>query len=273
MLGSLGFIASRGMVAVPNLSGLTTVQAEAAIVSAGLSFGGSTSSSTGDSALHNRIATQSVTAGQLLDYDREVSFVYYNYISSPPVSYTYTYYCRTRTSSGLSGITTSSTDVSGNTCGSSITSCVYARTDLGGDPGDPGSIPACPGCTAGCDNYINAWSPCVNGSQYKPRDCVNADCSTYVDTSSNTQSCGCVSTTLTRFKDSCASSLEYYDSCTGNSQGCVPVSPPSGGGGGTPPSPPPGCTPSSSSYLSGCCTACTTTTNADCTTSTTCQRL
>ena len=83
MLGSLGlWSSSKGMVLVPNLSGLTNTQAEAAIVSAGLTYSGSSSTTTSNISLSNQVVSQLPNANELVPYGSDVSFIYYNYVAT-----------------------------------------------------------------------------------------------------------------------------------------------------------------------------------------------
>ena len=71
------------MVAVPDLSTLTYTDAIAALQDAGLNYTNSGSTNTSNSNLNNRIATQSVVAGTLVDYETNISFTYYIYVATP----------------------------------------------------------------------------------------------------------------------------------------------------------------------------------------------
>lgn len=87
MLGIGGkFASSKGMVAVPDLSGLTRQQAKDAISSAGLRFGSETeiSNSSGSSS-DGKATNQSIAAGTLIDYESTISFQYFGtYVAPPP---------------------------------------------------------------------------------------------------------------------------------------------------------------------------------------------
>lgn len=84
----LGFIArfgsSKGMVAVPDLSGLTRSEAQDLISNTGLFFNGESSVSTSTSSLDGKISTQSISSGTLVDYGTGITFQYYFYI--PPAA-------------------------------------------------------------------------------------------------------------------------------------------------------------------------------------------
>lgn len=83
MLNLFGWASSKGMVAVPDLSTLTYTDAITALEDAGLNYTNSGSTNTSNSNLNNRIATQSVVAGTLVDYETNISFTYYIYVAVP----------------------------------------------------------------------------------------------------------------------------------------------------------------------------------------------
>lgn len=84
MLGIGGkFASSKGMVAMPNLSNLTRSQAIDAIQQAGLRLGNAQSSSTSNQSQDQKVSSQAVVAGTLLDYETAVSFSYLNYVAPP----------------------------------------------------------------------------------------------------------------------------------------------------------------------------------------------
>lgn len=86
MLGIGGrFVGAKGMVAVPNLSGLSRSAAQAAITNAGLNFSeGVTPVDTANSSLGDKVSGQSLTSGVLVDYETTVSYSYYRYVAPPP---------------------------------------------------------------------------------------------------------------------------------------------------------------------------------------------
>lgn len=85
MLNPIGsWSSSKGMVKVPNLSGLTRDEAMDAITDAGLSIGGDSSTSTGDNNLNNKVASQLPNANELVEYESSVSFIYYSYTAPVP---------------------------------------------------------------------------------------------------------------------------------------------------------------------------------------------
>lgn len=80
MLGSITIYGgSKGMIAMPNLSGLTRAAAISAIESAGLVFLSSTNSTTSISSDDGKISSQSVTAGTLVDYESSISIGVWSY--------------------------------------------------------------------------------------------------------------------------------------------------------------------------------------------------
>jgi hypothetical protein len=86
MLGlSSGFFSSKGMTTVPNLSGLSSSAAQSAIISAGLTFGQATSTSSGASSGNNgTVSSSSIASGSLVDYETSISIVLYSYSAPPP---------------------------------------------------------------------------------------------------------------------------------------------------------------------------------------------
>jgi hypothetical protein len=85
MLTNIGILASgKGMVLVPNLSGLSKTAAATAITNAGLIpiDGGSTN--TENSALNNTIASQLPNAGELVPYESQVTYIWFNFVAAPP---------------------------------------------------------------------------------------------------------------------------------------------------------------------------------------------
>lgn len=81
MLGFIGkWASSKGMVRVPDLSNLTRQEAIASIQNAGLVHSGDSSTTTQNINLNNRVSLQSVNANDLVQYESEISFIYYNYV-------------------------------------------------------------------------------------------------------------------------------------------------------------------------------------------------
>jgi hypothetical protein len=88
----LGFVtrygSSKGMVAVPNLSGRTFDQALSDIQASGLKFKNGTIRITNNQALDKKVFAQTQTPGTLVDYESEISFNYDSYyIGTGGVSY------------------------------------------------------------------------------------------------------------------------------------------------------------------------------------------
>jgi len=83
MLNLFGWASSKGMVAVPDLSTLTYNNAITVLQDAGLNYTNGGSTNTANSNLNNIIATQSVAAGTLVDYETNISFTYYTYVATP----------------------------------------------------------------------------------------------------------------------------------------------------------------------------------------------
>lgn len=291
MLGSLGFFASKGMVAMPDLTGLTSTQAQNAIVAAGLTYVSATSVNTGNSVLENVVASQQHAPGTLLDYDTDATFVFYSYVASPPSGGgSYAYYCKTRYADGsVSEAYGSANDVSSTVCDSYRTVC-----QLGSTPATPTLPDSCNPCIEiSRQTYPTSWSgTCFDSTQeigtstteYSYSNCSPSVVSTTVYRT-NTALCspppaGCTPTCGDWQYSSwsaCSGGYQYRDRwqvCTAadcstytsglseQSQACTPPPPP----------PPTGCTPSSSSYRVGG-NICTTYTYSDCTTSTSCSPL
>jgi len=80
MLSNLWVWFSRGMVQVPNIVGLSRTSGITTITSAGLNYAGDSSITTSNSSLNNIIASQNPVSGTLVDYNSDVSFVYYTYV-------------------------------------------------------------------------------------------------------------------------------------------------------------------------------------------------
>lgn len=90
MLGVIGrFGSSKGTVLVPNLIGLTATAARTAIESAGLIFGGTSTSGTSNSSQSDLVSSQSIAQGTSVEYETSISYVYYVYV--PPYQPTITY--------------------------------------------------------------------------------------------------------------------------------------------------------------------------------------
>lgn len=84
MLGIGGkFASSKGMVAMPNLLGLTRLQAIVLLEEIGLKVANATGSSTSNQADNDKVFSQSYTAGELVNYETPISFVHYTYVAPP----------------------------------------------------------------------------------------------------------------------------------------------------------------------------------------------
>ena len=84
MFGSLGYWASsKGMVTVPDLSGLTEAQASTALSNAVLSYSKVANTQTSNSGLIGKVATQSVAAGQLANYESIIEISIYEFVCVP----------------------------------------------------------------------------------------------------------------------------------------------------------------------------------------------
>ena len=88
MLGIGGrFAGAKGMVQMPNLANLSPSAATTAIVAAGLRVRQASYSDTSNSGDNDKVFSQSVPAGSLVDYDSEIDYSYYRYVA-PAVVYT-----------------------------------------------------------------------------------------------------------------------------------------------------------------------------------------
>jgi hypothetical protein len=83
MLGYIGnWASSKGMTKVPNLSGLNRTQAIAAITAAGLKHSGDSATTTNNLSLANMVASQIPNANELVSYETNVEFIYYNHVAT-----------------------------------------------------------------------------------------------------------------------------------------------------------------------------------------------
>lgn len=145
MLGVLGFYAaSKGSSVVPLLTGLGSSQAQSAITAVGLTVGSVTTTSSGATVENNNtVATQSISAGTVVDQETVVNIAVYYWVPTPPTftpTPTTTYYCKTADENGVvSSEFTSSTDVSGVACDDYRTVCQTTP----GVP-NPSAPPSCP---------------------------------------------------------------------------------------------------------------------------------
>lgn len=86
MFGSLGYWASsKGMVAVPDLSGLTEAQASTALSNVLLNYTKIANTQTSNSGLVGKVATQSVAAGSLANYESTIQISIYEL--APPTTF------------------------------------------------------------------------------------------------------------------------------------------------------------------------------------------
>jgi hypothetical protein len=239
MLGPISrFGASKGMVRVPNLKGLNRGQALQVLKDLGLKFSESSTKTTSNSSLADKVDVQSIQAGALVDYESEIAFDYYSYVPYVP---TVTYGgCETASSS-------SSGRCSGQTYVLTITTSRHrpvfydgslafyeacsATTDtyFTENSFSCGYVPPARSCTASCGSY-SSWSSCSGGSQTRTRTCTRSNCSTYTDADSRTcctESCGSWSSwsggqggqsrTRTCLRSNCTTYTETQNRCAATS--------------------------------------------------------
>lgn len=85
MVNAFGYYASaKGMVLVPNLSGLSSAAAISLLESVGLEYALGEDINTGVQAQDNTVAQQDPVFNTLVDYGTVVSFNLYNFVSAPP---------------------------------------------------------------------------------------------------------------------------------------------------------------------------------------------
>lgn len=85
MVNAFGYYASaKGMVLVPDLSGLSSSAAISALESSGLDYFLGTDVNTSNQALDNLVAQQDPVSNTLVDYGTVVSFSLYNFVATPP---------------------------------------------------------------------------------------------------------------------------------------------------------------------------------------------
>jgi hypothetical protein len=200
MLGIIArFGSSKGMVRVPNLSGLTTAEATSAIQNAGLKFSGSSTSTTSSSSLGDKVFSQSIASGTLVEYETAISFGNYVYVPYvPTVTYgdcaVYNTNVSTRCVPGTFTEITTATQYRQRPY-------YFDGVLQGYDPCEPligtdtftnstscGYVPPAKTCTAGCGAY-SAWGPCnilysLGGERTRTRTCTRTNCSTYTETDS-----------------------------------------------------------------------------------------
>jgi PASTA domain len=85
MVNAFGYYASaKGMVLVPDLSGLSSAAAISLLESSGLNYSLGSDIDTNNSALDNLVAEQSPVSNTLVDYETVVQFRLYNLVVIPP---------------------------------------------------------------------------------------------------------------------------------------------------------------------------------------------
>ena len=197
----LGFVArfgsSKGMVSVPNLSGLTTAAAISAIQNAGLKFNGSSTSTTSSSSLGDTVFSQSISSGDLVEYEAAISFGNYVYVPYvPTVTYGDCTPDYTSTSSAPGDCIAGTFDRYRTTTQYRHKAVFFDGVFERYDPCPSitsgeyipnvsvcGYVPPAPSCTATCGNPT-AWSSCqilygTGGLKTRTYSCVRSDCSTY----------------------------------------------------------------------------------------------
>jgi PASTA domain len=211
----LSFIArfgsSKGMVLVPNLSGLTTAQATSEIQNAGLIFSGSSTSTTSSPSLGDTVFSQSIASGTLVEYETAISFANYVYVAYvPTVTYGECTPDYTSTSSAPGDCIAGTFDRYRTTIQyrhrAVFFDGVFQRYDpcssfVSGDyisnVAACGYVAPAKTCASGCGPY-SAFGSCqilygTGGQRSRTRTCTRSDCSTYtqVDTEVCCQSfCG-----------------------------------------------------------------------------------
>ena len=86
----IGRWSAKGMVTVPNLNGLTQLEAEATLVANGLVPNFMGVDQTQNSNLTNRVSYQSINFNTLVDYETTISFRIYEYHVDPPPPFSFT---------------------------------------------------------------------------------------------------------------------------------------------------------------------------------------
>jgi hypothetical protein len=154
MLTNIGILASgKGMVSVPNILGLSEAAAISALNNVELIPVDGGTTPTENSALNNTIASQVPNAGELVNYETQVTYTRFTFVAPPPFfpffpffpTFTpaVTYYCTSTFVDQLSfdivcvNLEPSSTDQSGSQCDSFAVVC--STTSYPSCP----SIPTC----------------------------------------------------------------------------------------------------------------------------------
>lgn len=195
MIGPIArFGSSRGMVRIPNLSGLTRPQALDAIRNSGLKFSESSTLTTFNQSLGDRVSSQSVPANTLVDYDSEISFVYFSYVPYvPTVTYGSCSVYSSTSSSACSGLTLVTTTTffqrrqvfydgsfAFNEECSSFSSSSSTQNSTA-----CGYVAPVATCSSSCGGWTS-WSSCSGGSQSRTRTCTRTNCSTFTDRDTRT---------------------------------------------------------------------------------------
>lgn len=263
MLGIGGkFAGAKGMVAVPNLSGLSRSAAQTAITNSGLRFlEDATPVDTSNSSLDGKVAGQSLPAGALIDYESVVSYSYNRYVAPPPSGPTLVDTKRlTPTVAGTSSQCNGTTKIITPTeqiqvsyqyfysDGNSTTvrapaedgPIVYIADDklYQYNSTDCGYVPPAL-CNSVYQDQPTSWGECVNGVQNGTIVSLDTTCDGAPIIRSTSRSCcvseqifvsywsgsciNCYKLTATRYRDSCTGQETVYN----GTQYCC-----SGGGGG-----------------------------------------
>lgn len=250
MLGIGGkFAGAKGMVAVPNLSGLSRSAAQTAITNAGLRFlENTTPVDTTNQSLDNLVSGQALTAGTLVDYETTLSYSYNRYVAPPPSGPTLINTQRlTPTIAGIVYECSGTTRI-GTPTEQVQVSYRYTYSDNSvietRAPGEDGPIAyitndrvyeynstACGYVPPQLCNpvYVDqptAWGPCVNGTQTGIITSRDVNCDFAPISRSVTQSCcipeqifvsftsgsciNCYKITYTKYRDSCTGQETVY---------------------------------------------------------------
>ena len=238
MLSAISRFGAKGMVSMPDLSGLTVANARSAILSAGLKVGSLSSTSSSSSSNQDRVSAQAIAAGTLIDYETSVNFQYYVYVAPPPseptapyiIGYTYGDCINNGSSYTQDDLTTCN---SSTYCFDRITTQPRHKEILdtwsdGRTPTsrNPKEYEACDATTSTqqvckvvgncgwegsttptitCSNYDTS---CSNNQYQTRRKCVDSSGATVSDTLVATYACGC--TTSETSCDSNGWKISYY---------------------------------------------------------------
>lgn len=183
MFGSLGYWASsKGMVSVPDVSGMTEEEASTALSNVVLSYSLSTTTQTSNLSLVDKVASQSISSGTLVSYESVIQISLYSYVCNP----NWTQYEISRSSTTWSGncvnnveagtYTIFYSNVDSNGCEPSYSSQTVVNTTRSCTP------PCVPNWQSSCSDGSVSWSGnCVN----------NVESGTYVRTCTVTDTSGC----------------------------------------------------------------------------------